>query len=84
MVEQDLRSSGIRHPFRHSRTTYKLKRNHGDVKAAQGYTGHAQIDMITSVYAHILDEDRKRNARKFEGAFYASASPDLWAVCPLR
>lgn len=31
--------------------------------------------MITKVYAHILDEDRKINAQKFESAFYAN--PDL-------
>ena len=36
--------------------------------------------MITSVYAHILDEDRKINAQKFESAFYAN--PDLRAVRP--
>ena len=38
--------------------------------------------MITSVYAHILDEDRKINAQKFENAFYASANPDLRKVHP--
>ena len=27
--------------------------------------------MVTKVYAHILDEDRKVNAQKFESAFYA-------------
>lgn len=27
--------------------------------------------MITDVYAHILDEDRKVNAQKFEATFYA-------------
>ena len=66
------------HSLRHSSTTYKLKLNHGDLKATQGDTGHAQIDMITSVYAHILDEDRKINAQKFESAFYAN--PDLRSV----
>ena len=69
------------HSLRHSSTTYKLKLNHGDLKATQGDTGHAQIDMITSVYAHILDEDRKINAQKFESAFYAN--PDLRSVCLL-
>ena len=68
------------HSLRHSSTTYKLKLNHGDLKATQGDTGHAQIDMITSVYAHILDEDRKINAQKFESAFYAK--PDLRNVRP--
>ena len=28
--------------------------------------------MITRVYAHILDEDRKLNAQKFESAFYGN------------
>ena len=63
------------HSLRHSSTTYKLKLNHGDLKATQGDTGHAEIDMITRVYAHILDEDRKLNAQKFESAFYGN--PDL-------
>ena len=68
------------HSLRHSSTTYKLKLNHGDLKATQGDTGHAQVDMITRVYAHILDEDRKVNAQKFESAFYAN--PDLREVRP--
>ena len=68
------------HSLRHSSTTYKLKLNHGDLKATQGDTGHAEIDMITKVYAHILDEDRKINAQKFESAFYSN--PDLRKVTP--
>ena len=36
---------------------------------------------LTDVYAHILDEDRKVNAQKFESAFYATA-PDLREVKP--
>ena len=66
------------HSLRHSSTTYKLKLNKGDLKATQGDTGHAQIDMITEIYAHILDEDRKVNAQKFEMAFYAN--PDMRPV----
>jgi len=68
------------HSLRHSSTTYKLKLNHGDLKATQGDTGHAEIDMITKIYAHILDEDRKVNAQKFESAFYSN--PDLRGVRP--
>lgn len=63
------------HSLRHSSTTYKLKLNHGDLKATQGDTGHAEIDMITKIYAHILDEDRKINAQRFENAFYSQ--PEL-------
>lgn len=58
------------HSFRHTSTTYKLKLNHGDIKATQGDTGHSQTDMITEVYSHILDEDRKLNAKKFDETFY--------------
>ena len=68
------------HSLRHSSTTYKLKLNHGDLKATQGDTGHSQINMITDIYAHILDEDRKINAQKFESAFYSNK--DLRNVRP--
>ena len=66
------------HSLRHSSTTYKLKLNHGNIKATQGDTGHAQADMVTDLYAHILDEDRKINAQRFEVAFYAN--PDMRKV----
>ena len=65
--------SVVFHSFRHSSTTYKLKLNHGDIKATQGDTGHSQADMITEVYSHILDEDRKVNAQKFDETFYKNS-----------
>lgn len=58
------------HSFRHTSVTYKLKLSGGDIKAVQGDSGHAQTDMVTRVYSHIIDEDRKRNAELFEEAFY--------------
>jgi len=74
---------GAFHSLRHSSTTYKLKLNKGDIKATQGDTGHSQADMVTRVYAHILDEDRKVNAVKMEQAFYSpQANPDLRNVRP--
>ncbi|MCL2670409.1 MAG: site-specific integrase [Clostridiales bacterium] len=62
------------HSLRHTSTTYKLKLNKGDMKAVQGDTGHAQLKMVSDVYSHILDEDRRNNAAKFEEAFYQGAS----------
>ncbi len=59
-------------------TACRLKLNHGDIKAAQGDTGHSRADMVTKVYAHILDEDPKVNAQKPERAF--RANPDLRGV----
>lgn len=59
------------HGLRHSSVTYKLKLNGGDVKSVQGDSGHSQVKMITDVYSHIIDEDRKYNAAKFEEVFYS-------------
>lgn len=58
------------HSLRHTSTTYKLKLNKGDMKSVQGDTGHAQMKMVTDVYSHIIDEDRRTNAITFEEAFY--------------
>ena len=62
------------HSLRHSSTTYKLKLSGGDIKAVQGDTGHAQASMITERYAHILDDDRRINAEKFEEMFYQNGN----------
>ena len=58
------------HSFRHASITYKLKLNGGDIKAVQGDSGHSQVKMVTDVYSHILDDDRKNNAQLFQDAFY--------------
>jgi len=50
------------HSLRHTSVTYKLKLNGGDIKAVQGDSGHSQVNMITDVYSHIIDEDRRKNA----------------------
>ena len=54
----------------HTSVTYKLKLSGGDIKAVQGDSGHAQADMVTEVYGHIIDEDRRKNAELMENAFY--------------
>lgn len=64
------------HSLRHTSVTYKLKLNGGDLKAVQGDSGHSQINMITDVYSHIIDEDRQKNAEMFEEAFYAKKNLD--------
>ena len=59
-----------RNSLRHASITYKLKLNGGDIKAIQGDSGHSQVKMVTDVYSHILDDDRKSNAQLFQDAFY--------------
>ncbi|MCQ2442568.1 MAG: site-specific integrase [Oscillospiraceae bacterium] len=54
------------HSLRHSSTGLKLKISGGDIKAVQGDTGHAVADMVTNVYSHIVDEDRKTLAKKVD------------------
>ena len=39
-------SDVVFHSLRHTSVTYKLKLNGGDVKAVQGDSGHAQVDMV--------------------------------------
>ena len=58
------------HSLRHSSITYKLKLNGGDIKSVRGDSGHAQVKMVTDVYSHIIDEDRRLNAQRFEETFY--------------
>ena len=41
------------------------------MKSVQGDSGHSQIKMVADVYSHILDEDRRLNAQRFEDAFYS-------------
>ncbi len=64
------------HSIRHTSVTYKLKLSGGDVKAVQGDSGHAQADMVTEVYGHIIDEDRRKNAELMENAFYNGENLD--------
>lgn len=36
----------------------------------QRHRGHAQASMVTEQYAHILDDDRRLNAQRFDDFFY--------------
>lgn len=58
------------HSLRHLSTMYKLKMTNGDIKSVQGDTGHSKADMVTEVYSHIVDADRKHNAEKLNHDFY--------------
>ena len=70
LIEEHDLPKVVFHSLRHTSVTYKLKLNGGDIKAVQGDSGHSQINMVTDVYSHIIDEDRRKNAEMFEDAFY--------------
>lgn len=71
LIEKGNLPKVVFHSLRHSSITYKLKLTGGNLKSVQGDSGHAQTKMITDVYSHILDDDRKLNAQKFEQVFYS-------------
>ena len=58
------------HSLRHSSISYKLILTGGNIKAVQGDSGHAQAEMITERYGHIIDSCRKQCAQDFEEEFY--------------
>ena len=58
------------HSLRHLSTSMKLMISGGDIKAVQGDTGHSQASMVTNVYAHTFDENRKRIADRIEASFF--------------
>ena len=70
LIEENNLPEVVFHSLRHTSVTYKLKLNRGDIKSVQGDSGHAQVSMVTEVYSHFIDEDRKKNAERFEEAFY--------------
>ena len=59
------------HSLRHSSTSLKLRISGGNIKAVQGDTGHAQANMVTDVYSHIMDHDRRSLARQVDADFFA-------------
>lgn len=71
------------HSFRHASITYKLKWNGGDVKSVQGDSGHARAEMVSNVYSHIIDEDRRFNAQRFEERFYQGNTPEADTIPPM-
>lgn len=79
IIEKEGLPDVVFYSLRHTSVTYKLKLSGGDIKAVQGDSGHAQADMVTEVYGHILDEDRKKNAQMMERAFYnkENLNPDM-------
>lgn len=58
------------HSLCHCSTSVKLQISGGNIKAVQGDTGHAQARMVTDLYAHTCNDDRRRLAQKMEESFF--------------
>lgn len=56
-------------PMTENNIIYKPKLSE-DIKAVPEKTVHAQVYMVMKLQGHILDEDRKKNAKMIGQAFY--------------
>ena len=70
IAEHDLKPV-VFHSLRHSSTSMKLKISGGDIKTVQKDTGHSQSRMVTDIYSHSFDDDRKHLARKMDERFFS-------------
>ena len=52
------------------------KKGQDKIKETLGDAVHSQINMVTDVYSHIIDDDRRKNAELFEEAFYEKKDLD--------
>ena len=69
IVDNNLRPV-VFHSLRHCSASLKLQIGGGNIKAVQGDTGHAQSRMVTDLYAHTHNEDRRRLAQKVDEDFF--------------
>ena len=59
------------HSLRHCSAPLRLQIGGGNIKAVQGDIGHAQARrMVTGLYAHTHNEDRRRLAQKGDEDFF--------------
>lgn len=76
IAEHNLRPV-VFHSLRHSSTSLKLRISGGDIKAVQGDTGHAQANMVTDVYSHIMNDDRVKLAQDVDSQFFVQPAPSV-------
>lgn len=71
-IEENELREVVFHSLRHCSVSIKLQLSHGNIKAVQGDTGHAQADMVTNVYAdQVVDEQRRNLAQEVDRQFLA-------------
>lgn len=76
LIAQTNLPSVVFHSLRHSSITFKLKLTGGNIKCVQGNSGHSQSTMVTDLYAHTCDADRKQSSQWFNEIFYRSNIQD--------
>ena len=71
LIEKNDLRPVVAHSLRHSSTSLKLKLSRGNIKAVQGDTDHAEVCMVTDIYAHGFDADRKLIAQEMDNGFFS-------------
>ena len=91
LIEKNNLRPVVFHSLRHCSTSLKLKLSHGNIKAVQGDTDHAEARMVTDTYAHGFDADRKLIAQEMDSGFFAKVGagapvpqPDEASITMLR
>ena len=82
LLKQEGLPEVVFHSLRHLSTSMKLQVSGGDIKAVQGDTGHSQSNMVTDVYSHTFDENRKRIADQMESSFFEKIGETGRGVSP--
>ena len=70
LIEENNLRPVVFHSLRHCSASMKLQIGGGNIKAVQGDTGHAQARMVTDLYAHTHNEDRRMLAQKVDEEFF--------------
>lgn len=70
LIDENGLTPVVFHSLRHCSASMKLRIGGGNIKAVQGDTGHSQSRMVTDLYAHIYDEDRRILAQKVDEQFF--------------
>lgn len=76
IAEHDL-TPVVFHSLRHCSVSLKLQIGGGNIKAVQGDTGHSQSRMVTDLYAHTHNEDRRRLAQKVDEDFFQKRQSEM-------
>lgn len=73
LIEEHSLKAVVFHSLRHTSTSLKLQISGGDIKTVQRDTGHSQSRMVTDVYSHSFDDDRKALARRMDREFFGDS-----------
>lgn len=84
MIDEKHLKPVVFHSLRHSSTSLKLKLSGGDIKTVQKDTGHSQARMVTDMYSHSFEEDRKQLARQMDEQFFSQSLPQETTKAPAQ